>query len=137
MPFSSQLLLYLISFHFIHWLTLLYLTLLYADYMQLSDLGCGSRFVHYTALCRSCIRSQRQEWISARLSRESECTKPHPTPTPTSHDHCAVPVCASEHERYWHPTQPNPTPPHPNLSINLFVYLSVCLSIYLNLSKSI
>ena len=52
-------------------------------------------------------------------------------------DHSAVPVCASEHERYWHPTQPNPTPPHPNLSINLFVYLSVYLSVYQNLSQSI
>ena len=70
-----------IWFHFTLYIGWPYYIWLY--YMQIicSFRTWGVRFVHYTALCRSCfIRSQRQEWISARLSRESECTKPHPTP---------------------------------------------------------
>ena len=54
------------------------------------------------SVCSACVR----RWT--RITRTSLAPQTNPFPTPTPHDQCAVPLCASEHERLWHPN-PNAT----------------------------
>ena len=54
------------------------------------------------SVCSACVR----RWT--RITRTSLAPQTNPFPTPTPHDQCAVPLCASEHKRLWHPN-PNAT----------------------------
>ena len=120
-------LLYFILLHFTFYILLLLYSILFHSNLLYSTLpyintllysACGLRTSELLVdFLPVCARDPCAVPVCAREhERYWHILAPHPTPTP--HDECAVPLCASEHEHYWHPPHPTPPPtPHDQCAV--------------------